>query len=158
MILLRPHVRVAQVRVCVDLQDGEARVLPRRRRDERRGNGMFSPEREQEFVAADDLVGDALDFVEQRLDLAERQFHLRQREDADTVHVDAEFFVPQLHVRRGLQDLVRSHARASDVRRGAIDGDWKHDNGGIVESGRVRKRAAEAERHDVIVTERILHY
>ena len=70
---------------------------------------------------ADDLVGDALDLVDERLHLAEGQLHLRQREDADAVDVGAHLLVPQLHVRRGLQDLVRAVARAADVGGGAID-------------------------------------
>mgnify|MGYP003693762429 CR=1 FL=1 len=45
--------------------------------DQRRRDRVLAAERHEELVAADDLVGDALDLVEERLHLAEGQLHLR---------------------------------------------------------------------------------
>jgi hypothetical protein len=64
---------------------------------------VLAADGDQELVAREDFRGDAANLVEQRRHLAEGQFHLGQREDAHAVHVGADFFVPELHVRRGLQ-------------------------------------------------------
>ena len=137
----------------VDLQDRHPGILARGCRDQRRRDRVLAAERHQELAAADDLVGDALDFVDERLHLAEGQLHLGQREDPDAVHVGPHLLVPQLHVRRRLQDFVRAVSRAADIRGGAIDGDREDDDARVVERPADGQCAAEREGLDVIVVE-----
>ena len=94
VIVNRPHVGVAHVGVRINLQDRQLRMPSRGGRDERRRDRVFAAERDEKLVAPDHLVGHALDFVDERLHLAERQLHFRQREDADAVHVGLHLFIP----------------------------------------------------------------
>ena len=94
---------------------------------------MLAAERDQELVARQDLGRDAVDLVHQRRQLAEWQLHFRKCEDADGVDVRTDFFVPQLHVRRGLEDLARTVPRARNVRGRPIDRYGKNDDLGFVE-------------------------
>ena len=119
---------------------------------------MFAAECHEELAAADHLVGDAFDLVDERLHLAERQFHFRQREYPDAVDIHLHLFVPQFHVRGGLQDFARTVAGAANVRRGAIDGNGQNHYFRIVERTPMGQRAAEHQRSAMVVLKRKLHY
>jgi hypothetical protein len=157
MVVPRAHVLIPQIRVRVDLQDAEPGIFGSGRRNQRRRDRVFATQGDQELVAVQDLGGNPLNLAHQRIELAEGELHRRQRENADRMDVDADFVVPQFHVRRCLEDLVRAIARAADVRRGAVDGNRQHDHAGRVERTRMGKRAAESERNAMIVVEREGH-
>src|SRR5262249_39860934 len=80
-----------------------------------------------------------------------------QRENADAVDVGAHFLVPELHVRRRLQDVVRAVARSADVRRRPIDGNGQDHDARVVEGRAGWQDAAEDQRLGVIVLKRKLH-
>ncbi len=88
---------------------------------------------------------------------AEGEFHLRQRENADAVDVGSGLFVPQLHVRRSHQDLVRPVPRAGDVGRRPIERDGQDDDAGAIEIGGGGRRAAEFTDGDTVVLKRQAH-
>ena len=154
MVVRRAHVAVAQIGVRVDLQHRQPRIPRRRRGDQRRRDRVLAAERDEELVAREDLGGQPLDLLHHRRQLAERELHLRQREQADRMDVGAELLVPQLHVRRRLENFVRAVARAGHVRRGAIERHREDHRLRVVEGAGHRHRAAEGERRAVVVLER----
>ena len=157
MVVRRAHVGLAQIGVRVDLQHRQPRVLRRHRGDERAGNRVFAAERQQKLVARHDLRRDAPDGLHDIVHRREREIHLRHREDADGVDVGFRFLVPQLHVRRGDEDLVRTVARARHVRRRAIERNRQDDDAGVVESRCCGRKAAELSERDVVEVKRQIH-
>ncbi len=76
---------------------------------------MFAAKKDRKFPAADDLDGDAANLCDDLFHRCHREFDFWQREDADAVDVGLRLFVPQFHVRRGDEDLVRTCPRAGHV-------------------------------------------
>ena len=115
---------------------------------------MLAAQRDEELVVREDLGGQPLNLLHHRRQLAERELHLRQREQADRMDVHAELLVPELHVRGCLENLVRAVARAGDVGRGAIERHREDHRLAIGEGARDGHRAAEGEGRTVVVFER----
>ena len=137
VVVRRAHERVAQVGVRVDLQHRQPGMLRGDRRDHRRRDRVLAAEDRPETCRASTISAatrriSRIDLVHRR----ERKLHLRQREDADAVDVGLRLLVPQLHVRRGDEDLVRAVARARHVGRGAVERNRQDDDAGVVEIGR----------------------
>ena len=157
MVVRRAHVAVAQVGVRVDLQHRQTAMMRRGGGNERRRDRVLAAQRHQELVAAEDFMRDAPNLLDDLPHFAERQLHLGEREDADAVDVGAELLVPELHVRRGLQNFMRAVARSTDIRRRAIQRNGQDDRAGVAERLHLRHRAAEHQRRAVVVPEGKAH-
>ena len=155
--LRRAHVAVAQICVRVDLQDRQPSELRRGGGHERRRDRMFPAERHEKLPARQDLAGDAPNLVHERPHFSEGQFHRRQREDADIVHVGADLFIPQFHVRRRFEDFAGTVARPRDVRRRPIHRYRQNDHARIVERFHRRHRPAILQGSAVLVLEGKTH-
>ena len=71
--------------------------------------------------------------------------------------VGLRLLVPELHVRRGDEDLVRAVARAGDVGRRAVERNRKDDDARFVEVRRGGRGAAELADADLVVLKRQIH-
>ena len=114
---------------------------------------MLAAEEHRKLSALDDLAGDALQLRHDFFHRREGELDFRQRADADAVDVGLRLLVPELHMRRGDEYLVRAGARARHVRGRAVERNRQDHDAGLIEVDHGRRGAAELADGHVLVLE-----
>ena len=97
MVVGGAAVRLARVRVGVDLEHGESRHSRRRSSDRPHGHGMLAAQHDRQLAIIQDLSDPVLDGVGQRVGRPV-DLHRRERRDPVVVRLRRRFDIPHFHV------------------------------------------------------------